>query len=59
MKNYQATLDQMLTMIIHKFGFEHQKTIAFAKIMNRYYYQASADNLATMEKIFKNYVKNA
>ena len=59
MKKYQATLDQMLTMVIHKFGFEHQKTIAFATIMNKYYYQANADNLATMEKIFKNYVKNA
>ena len=55
--NYQERLDTMLTMIIHKYGFEHEKTILFARYVEKYYNEANYENRETMEKIFKGYIK--
>jgi hypothetical protein len=56
-KNYKARLDEMLTTIIHKFGFEHERTINFARYVEKYYNNPNYDNRETMERIFKSYTK--
>ena len=56
-KNYKARLDEMLTEIIHRFGFEHERTINFARYVEKYYNNPNYDNRETMERIFKSYTK--
>lgn len=56
-KNYKARLDEMLTEIIHKFGFEHERSINFAGYVEKYYDIPNYENRETMETIFKNYLK--
>lgn len=58
-KNYKARLDEMLTAIIHRYGFEHEKTITFAQYVEKYYNDHNYENRETMERIFKNYTKKA
>lgn len=55
--NYKTRLDTMLTMIIHKYGFEHKRTISFAQYVEKYYNNPNYTNRETMETIFKNFIK--
>ena len=55
-KNYKARLDEMLTIIIHKFGFD-ERTINFARYVEKYYNNPNYNNRETMERIFKSYTK--
>ena len=55
--NYQNRLNEMLEAIIHKFGFEHEKTIVFARYVEKYFNEANYENRETMENIFKGYIK--
>ena len=55
--NYQNRLNEMLDAIIQKFGFEHEKTILFARYVEKYFNEANYENRETMEKIFKGYIK--
>lgn len=56
-KNYKERLDEMLDTIIRKYGFEHEKTIAFAEYVEKYYENPNYNNRETMERIFKSYTK--
>lgn len=55
--NYKARLDEMFDEIIHKYGFETEQTIYFAKMHEKYYNCANYENRETMEKIFKGLMK--
>ena len=43
--------------IIRKYGFEHEKTIAFAEYVEKYNENPNYNNRETMERIFKSYTK--
>ena len=55
--NYQNRLNEMLEAIIHKYGFEHEKTIVFARYVEKYFNEANYENRETMERLFKGYIK--
>ena len=55
--NYQNRLNEMLEAIIHKYGFEHEKTIVFARYVEKYFTEANYENRETMERLFKGYIK--
>ena len=55
--NYQNRLNEMLEAIIHKNGFEHEKTIVFARYVEKYFNEANYENRETMERLFKGYIK--
>ena len=54
---YKARLDEMLDLVIHKYGYEHENTIYFARMVEKYYNVPNYENRETMEKIFKGLVK--
>lgn len=56
-KNYKARLDEMLDLVIRKYGYEHKNTLYFAWLVERYYDVPNYANRETMEKIFKGLVK--
>lgn len=56
-KNYKARLDEMLDCVIRKYGYEHENTIYFARMVEKYYDVPNYENRETMEKIFKGLVK--
>lgn len=49
-KNYRARLEEMMNEIIRKYGFEHNRTIAFARLYEKYINQANYQNREEMEK---------
>lgn len=55
--NYKARLDKMLDLVIRKYGYEHDNTIYFARLVEKYYDVPNYENRETMEKIFKGLVK--
>ena len=55
--NYKARLDEMLDLVIRKYGYEHEVTIYFARLVEKYYDFPNYENRETMEKIFKGLVK--
>ena len=55
--NYKARLDEMLDLVIRKYGYEHEVTIYFARLVEKYYDVPNYENRETMEKIFKGLVK--
>ena len=55
--NYKARLDEMLDLVIRKYGYEHENTIYFARLVEKYYDVPNYENRETIEKIFKGLVK--
>ena len=56
-KNYKARLNEMLDLVIRKYGYEHENTVYFACIVEKYYDVPNYENRETIEKIFKGLVK--
>ena len=55
--NYENRLTEMLDQVIQKYGFEHRKTIIFARYVEKYRGQANYQNRETMEQMFKGLMK--
>lgn len=55
--NYNNRLNEMLNEIIHKYGFEHKRTIAFAREVEKRRSLANYTNREKMEKLFKGWMK--
>ena len=55
--NYENRLNEMLDLVIRKYGYEHDNTIYFATMVEKYIDNANYENRETMEKIFKGLVK--
>ena len=55
--NYHNRLNQMLDEIIHKYGFEHNRTIAFAREYDKRIDHANYQNREFMEQLFKGWTK--
>ena len=55
--NYRNRLNEMLDLVIRKYGFETEQTIYFATLVEKYLPNASYQNRERMEKIFKGLVK--
>ena len=55
--NYEKRLNEMLDLVIRKYGYEHERTILFATYVEKYINDANYQNRETMEKIFKGFVK--
>ena len=55
--NYKNRLDEMMNAIIHKYGFEHGRTVMFATYYEKLYNQANYDNREFMENLFKGWMK--
>lgn len=55
--NYKARLDEMLDAIVRKYGFEHNITIWFATLVEKYYDHPNYDNRELMENYFKKHIK--
>jgi hypothetical protein len=55
--NYENRLNEMLDLVIRKYGYEHENTIYFAEMVHKYIDNACYKNRETMEKIFKGLVK--
>ena len=45
---YKAKLNQMLNEVIHKYGYEHENTINFASVCEKYEHE---NNYATLKAI--------
>ena len=55
--NYKNRLNEMLDLIIRKYGFEHNRTILFATYVDKLMDQANYTNREFMEKMFKGFMK--
>ena len=55
--NYKARLDEMLNTIIRKYGYEHEITIFFATLVEKYYEMACYHNRERLENYFKKYME--
>ena len=55
--NYTNRLNEMLDEIIHRYGFEHNRTIAFARAVEKRLDQPCYQNREYMEQLFKGWVK--
>lgn len=55
--NYRTRLTQMLDEIIRKYGFEHNRAIAFAREYEKRINNANYTNREFMEKLFKGWIK--
>lgn len=55
--NYKNRLEEMLDLMIQKYGFEHCRTLAFAREYDKYIGLANYENREHMEKLFKGYMK--
>ena len=51
--NYKARLDEMLDNIIRKYGFEHEITIWFAELVEKYYNLPCYHNRERLEIYYK------
>lgn len=50
--NYTNRLNEMLDLVIRKYGFEAKATIYFATLCDKYATQANYINRKIMEKVF-------
>ena len=57
--NYKARLDKMLNDIIRKYGHEHEITIWFAELVEKYYDLPCYHNRERLEIYYKKYMKKA
>ena len=55
--NYRNRLQEMLDLIINKYGFEHNRTIAFATLVEKFKGQANYTNREKMEALFKYWMR--
>lgn len=55
--NYRNRLNEMLDLIIRKYGFEHNRTIAFAREVDRRIEMPCYQNREAMEQLFKGWMK--
>jgi hypothetical protein len=55
--NYRNRLKEMLDEIIHKYGFEHDRTIIFAREYEKRINLPCYDNREFMERLFKGWMK--
>lgn len=55
--NYTNRLQEMLNLIINKYGFEHGRTIAFAREVEKRKEQANYTNREYMERLFKGWMR--
>lgn len=55
--NYRNRLDEMMNAIIRKYGFEHNRTIAFAREYEKRIERANYQNRELMEQLFKGWMK--
>ena len=55
--NYRNRLQEMLDLIINKYGFEHNRTIAFAREVEKYKDHANYTNREYMEQLFKGWMR--
>ena len=55
--NYTNRLQEMLDLIINKYGFEHNRTIAFARAVEKRKGQANYTNREYMERLFKSWMR--
>jgi hypothetical protein len=55
--NYRNRLNEMLDEIICKYGFEHNRTIAFAREHEKRIDRANYQNREFMEQLFKGWMK--
>lgn len=56
-KNYKERLDEMLDIIVRRYGHEDARTVTFAIYVEKYYNDPNYVNRETMERIFKGYTK--
>jgi hypothetical protein len=57
-KNYKERLDEMLDIIVCRYGHEDARTVTFAIYVEKYYNDPNYVNRETMERIFKGYTNN-
>ena len=55
--NYTNRLNEMMDEIIHRYGFEHNRTIAFAREFEKRIENPCYQNREFMEKLFKGWMK--
>ena len=55
--NYRNRLNEMLDQIIRKYGFEHDRTIAFAREVEKRIDLPCYQNREHMERLFKGWMK--
>ena len=55
--NYRNRLNKMCDEIIHKYGFEHPRTIAFFREVEKRIDHPCYQNREAMEKKFKGWMK--
>lgn len=55
--NYRNRLNEMMNEIIHKYGLEHNRTIAFAQAYEKRINNANYQNREFMEQLFKGWMK--
>lgn len=55
--NYRNRLQEMLDLIINKYGFEHNRTIAFAREVEKHKDHANYTNREHMEQLFKGWMR--
>lgn len=55
--NYTNRLNEMMDEIIHRYGFEHNRTIAFAREFEKRIGNPCYQNREFMEQLFKGWMK--
>lgn len=55
--NYRARLNEMLDLIIQNYGFEHGRTIAFAREVEKRINHPCYQNREKLEQMFKGWMK--
>ena len=55
--NYRNRLNEMMTAIIQNYGFEHNRTIAFAREVEKRINHPCYQNREHMEQLFKGWMK--
>lgn len=55
--NYTNRLNEMMDEIIHRYGFEHNRTIAFARELEKRIGNPCYQNREFMEQLFKGWMK--
>ena len=55
--NYTDRLNEMLDLVIRKYGFEAEETIYFATLVEKFLPCANYQNREKMERVFKGLVK--
>lgn len=55
--NYRNRLNEMLDLIIRKYGFEHPRTILFARMVEQRINNPNYNNREELERYFKGWMK--